>query len=285
MVDKRYIGLLYCGNISILEFNYAKSLFSQNEFIQSLPRPLISLERIPSTTFGLDNKYDNSILLDYIVYIPDYIKKIDYRYTDYVNQNLSLVYLGAGIKYDRFGLYSSKLHGVTFSNVRRFNTEFILLGTQSEILTENMQLIKADFLEVFDYLKYNNPLYQDFIIPKSQFDFNDWLFSAIDKYRSKNRIIINNQDDDNSFLFKKMGDEKMIRLTVSTKEENIIFIYVSFEEALALMFSLLFPNGPVPKISGKTFRQRAIVLLSCKYFRIGLVACSMILYIYIRYYN
>lgn len=78
-----------------------------------------------------------------------------------------------------------------------------------------------------------------------------------------------------------MGDEKMIRLTVSTKEENIIFIYVSFEEALALMFSLLFPNGPVPKISGKTFRQRAIVLLSCKYFN-DRISCLLddLIYIY-----
>lgn len=65
-------------------------------------------------------------------------------------------------------------------------------------------------------------------------------------------------------MFKTIGDEKFIRITVSTIEENIKYMYVSFEEALALMFPVLFPNGPVHKINGKTFRQKAKILLSCK---------------------
>ena len=74
--------------------------------------------------------------------------------------------------------------------------------------------------------------------------------------------------------------EKLIRVTVSTEEERAKYLYVTFEEALALMFPVLFPHGLVPKINVRTFRQKAKILLSCKYFRIGLIACSMILYIY-----
>ena len=46
------------------------------------------------------------------------------------------------------------------------------------------------------------------------------------------------------------------------------------------MFPVLFPNGPIPTIEAKTFREKAKILLSVKYFRIGYAACSMILYIF-----
>lgn len=279
-LDERFVELLFYGNISVLEFNFAKSLFNQNDFIQSLPAPIKSLEQIPKNIFNFDQRYENGFLSNYVNEIPDFIKNLDFTKTDYINQNLSLVFLGADIRYENLGLASGKLHGTTYSAIRRFNTGFILMASGSDKLTETMDEIKEDVLYLFNYLKLNNPLYENFLIPISQINFNDWVFSTVDNFRSKNGILITNQDDNCDYLFKIVDGEKLIRVTVSTEEEKAKYLYVTFEEALALMFPVLFPHGPVPKINARTFRQKAKILLSCKYFRIGLVACSMILYIY-----
>lgn len=279
-LDERFVELLFYGNISILEFNFAKTLFTQNDFIQSLPAPIQSLEKIPKNIFKFDQRYENGFLSNYVNEIPDFIKNLDFTKSDYINQNLSLIFFGADIRYENLGLASGKLHGTTYSAIRRFNTGFILMASGSDKLTETMNEIKEDVLCLFNYLKINNPLYENFLIPISQINFNDWVFSTVDKFRSKNGILITNQDDNCDYLFKIVNGEKLIRVTVSTEEEKAKYLYVTFEEALALMFPVLFPNGPVPKINARTFRQKANILLSCKYFRIGLVACSMILYIY-----
>ena len=72
-LDERFVELLFYGNISILEFNFAKSLFTQSDFIQSLPAPIKSLEKIPKSIFNYDQRYENGFLSNYVDGIPDFI--------------------------------------------------------------------------------------------------------------------------------------------------------------------------------------------------------------------
>ena len=65
---------------------------------------------------------------------------------------------------------------------------------------------------------------------------------------------------------------KMVKKTIK---------YFELEDVLVHCFPMLFPNGKIPKIPGKTLRQKVSILCgSHEFYRCGRLQCSMILFLY-----
>ena len=157
-------------------------------------------------------------------------------------------------------------------SVRDFNTGFISLQGDPKIDSS----FKKQFLEIFDFLKRNNPLYEG-IDSLREDTMAKFVLTLKDKVGASEAILLPDQSDlSNHIITSKEGDSIMVKISRKDDGETIL---LPFEVSLASLFPTLFPFGPLPSIPGKTLREKTkCLLLSHERFRVGPVASQLILF-------
>ena len=162
------------------------------------------------------------------------------------------------------------------ASLRRANTGFLALNSLSCILSDDEKIICN---EIFLWLKRNNKFYSD--ISNDCIDLNqiNYINRICPEQRPQGHsisgVIVPNE---NIGLMNNNGTKIGIIIKEKDKYEAR---YVPLNEALAMMFPLLFPYGEVPMRPNCSLRKQAQFILSLhSSLRCGRLGCYLLLYFY-----
>ena len=274
-INDMFLELITKNNCQPYEFNYIRSHSNRHSYLSTFKNYLhFDEEKHNFNEINkLKDKY-NSISDDFIMYVDDYMKdypkiiqNIKFEKITKINRNLALVFLCGTTSLEKIGSSSLHLNGMMSPQVRAMNTGFI------DILN-NEQNYDTEILELFNFLREHNELYRN-IENVNSIGTELFTMQLKDKMKSACAIHIT-EESENPVSFK---DDNIIVKILDKK--NKTFIDLPFEIALASLFPLLFPYGPLKCIPGKTLREKTkILLLSHDRFRIGSLGSQLILFLF-----
>ena len=205
--------------------------------------------------------------------LPEFMKSLDGDQRFLINSNLSMAFLYGNVEISRGGIGSPHLKGVFSMSARKEGTGYLNLDS---ILNSNQKPDIEKFQQVLNWIKGHNPLYKEIKPLKLNF-----YRTKIDPLISPKKDVIgiaqipDNQANPNNVDFNK------VPISIPDENGNNEKIYVEIEKALLLCFPMIFPNGTMPIIPGRTLREKASILFaSHEFYRCGRLQCSMILFLY-----
>ena len=207
---------------------------------------------------------------------PDCIKNLNPELKFKLNNSLSICFLYGQLTHPVNGISSPHLRGEFIASLRRANTGFLTLNSPICNLTENEKNICKEILE---WLKVNNKYYEnntENLLENNQMEYiNQISAEQRPQGRSVSGVMIPNN---NANLIDKTGTKVGI---IVKNNENSETVYVPLNQALAMMFPLLFPDGNVPNRPGASLRKQAQFILSLHpSLRCGRLGCYLLLYLY-----
>ncbi|KAK8857443.1 hypothetical protein M9Y10_015848 [Tritrichomonas musculus] len=280
LLNDMYLELLDPSNCSKFEFNFIRKYSDQNSFLHNFNSycNFTGNKSINIYDCKLSKEIDKhkETFPDFFEYVeeindsyPEVFKQIPLIKQLAVNNNLSLVFLCGKSFIEHPGKYSFHLHGTMMPCVRDFNTGFICFNEK------NKSKFPDNFENVLQYILQNNPLYKN--VNELNNDNIEFTRRLTNKVSISNALVIEPENEINKTPGSKKVEDK-IYVGVSSKSDGST-IQLPFEVALASLFPVLFPNGPLKEIPGKTLRKKVQnLLLSSKRYRCGPVAANLILF-------
>ena len=190
-----------------------------------------------------------------------------------MNSHLSVAFLYGNVEIANAGISSPHLKGTFSIHARKAGTGYLNLDS---VLNSTKKPDMIKFQEIINWLKINNTLYKDAQpINLKQF------YSRIDPTNAPNSDVIGIAQIPNDIAEPQVKEYCKLPIVLPDDNGNSTIKYFEVEDVLALCFPMLFPFGKVPKIPGKTLREKAAVLFaSHEFYRCGRLQCSLILFFY-----
>ena len=206
---------------------------------------------------------------------PAIIRNLEPELRFKLNNALSICFLYGQLVYPVANVSSPHLQGEFIASLRRSNTGFLALNSTNCTLNENEQ---QKCQEIFNWLKDNNKFYENITNNLFDNDQHEILNRIVQNQRPTSNSVSGVLIDNNSNLIDRTGTKVGI---IIKNSENLETKYVPLQQALAMMFHLLFPYGDVPLKSGATLKKQAQYILSLHpLFRCGRLGCYLLLYLY-----
>lgn len=205
----------------------------------------------------------------------------DERYE--INRFLSLAYLVGDIVIDKPGIGSQHLKGGLSFQVRNMGTGFLHPEKYTNLKWYNKAIKILEWLKV-NNLHYRNisSMYNNSLLSK----FDDVFLHYIKKFpgfkiQNNNSTVFEGQifiGEDADPLFR--NEKSKTSIPIFFKHLNMT-AFIEIEEALPLLFPLLFLNGTCPKLHGSTLREKSQYLIkNYPETRIGRLGCDLSLLLY-----
>ena len=205
---------------------------------------------------------------EYVDRIPQEILRLNNDSRFLLNGQLSVAFLHGTVNFPVPGIASPHLRGVFRIGARQSGTGYLAIDTAPLPRQTDQRLL----LELANWFRANNELYNDF-----QPLTVETLAVRLDPHVQGAAVVSARLDSDRE----PMSDAHCnVRIMIKGADGNMTATFVPLELALGMTFPLLFPF-PLPRIPGKTFRQKACSLLSSHpFFRCGRLQCHLILFLY-----
>ena len=207
--------------------------------------------------------------------LPPMIRKMDPERRYKYNNVLSICFLHGQIVHPVEGIASPHLKGFFHAATRRSNTGFLALGNSGGPLTEEE---REECATLLNWLKENNPLYED--VPDTQQQFVEFVTNISEVQRPQSEPVAGVVVDNNDHALIDNSARRNVRIQYKDGDTSRS-IYVPLESALCLMFPLLFPYGNLETIPGSTMRAKSKFILTLHpLLRCGRLGCFLLLYLY-----
>ena len=281
-LDDRFLEILDSNNSCKFELSYIRR--------KANPKSYLS-EAVYQCTFPFNKKFsilphdmerhiDNlkasyPLFIDFVnnynTIFPECFEKIPYKEQVETNRNLAIVFLCGQTYLEKPGIHSFHLRGTMNPSVRRFNTGFISFS-------HGNGCFPPYFAELLSFLKAKNSLYER-IDEITEDSMSKFVHTLKDKIGASAALLLPPQEDMTDVPIVSLAkDSKEFMVFVSKKEDGEP-IQLPFEVAIASLFPLLFPYGPLIQIPGNTIRKKCTnLLISHPRFRCGPVAAQLILF-------
>ena len=282
-LDDDYLELLDEQNSSKFEFKFIKNRSSQHSYLHKF-RSYVKFGFVKNYDLTKSELYTKIIELkereEYFIHFveeyenrfPPCFDEIPFKEQVEANRNLSIVFLCGQSYLETPGISSFHLRGSLTPSVRRFNTGFI------SFMNSNGRDFPEQFPVWFQFLRENNPLYENVETIKED-TMSKFVLSLTDKIGASSAFLIPQQDEMSEKPIVSFSKTNKDFLVYVSKKEDGEAIKLPFEVAIASLFPLLFPYGPLIRIPGDTIRKKVQNLLfSHERFRCGPVAAQLILF-------
>ena len=265
VVNDEYLELIYNDNCSNFELTFINSIADPNSFLKKAIRNVNfdAIINVPHLTFRAKLNINSSLKY------PDLFMNINFKDQHAINRDLALVYLNGKTYLSNPGISSVHMTGSMNPSVRLFNTGFMSFEKRPSKYPDI-------FPQIFDFLKKSNILYEnvDSITEDSSSTF---LLSLKDKIGATSALVLPEQSEvGRTRPVLTRGKDILVFISKKSDGETIL---LPFEVAIASMFPLLFPYGPLPPVEGKTIREKTKNLLFMNQrYRCGPVGSQLVLF-------
>lgn len=291
LIDSRYIE--FAIPCTYYHFDYYNLLFNRSSFPQNLkngiPKNFDFSEIDPDIDhyFNVDSDYKTpNVSSEYIEFrekminiyekAPEIFKNLDGDQRFLINSHISIAFLYGNVEIAKGGIGSPHLKGTFSMSARKQGTGYLNLDS---ILNSKKPPDMVKLQNIMEWLKANNPLYAE--ISPINVEFYHTIIEQAFTPRSEVIGIAKLPCNNLQPSFESNDDFHKIPITLPDSEGKKELKYVRLEEALSLCFPMLFPFGIVPKIPGKTLKEKSLSLLSThEFYRCGRLECSLILFLY-----